>query len=283
FYTHVEETKEGIEEEWNCIKELLQKTAKEVLGTKKPGRRRKGVKIWDLEIQKLVKDKKEAYLKYLNNKNDQNKIEYNRTRALVKRYTRTLNREHWDRYIADMEHNLHGRQDKVYKFIRSLNSTEKDKTNLQLIQDVELENHYRTLWTDNQNIEQIIDKIKTHAEVDELEMQEMTEVLKKTNANIRQLFNDSILNPVLNRTLSFRGVLEFSRELNSDQCFVRKRQITKGGNISCCNLPHNMWGQDCFVLYQEISWPMPYKDQTCLCAGDDLMQPYGHLNNKLHE
>lgn len=158
---------------------VAKKTAKEVLGTKKPGRRRKGLKIWDLEVQKLVKDKKEAYLKYLNNKNDQNKIEYNRTRALVKRYTRKLNREHWDRYIADMEHNLHGRQDKVYKFIRSLNSTEKDKTNLQLIQDVELENHYRTLWTDNQNIEEIIDKIKTHAEVDELEMQEMTEVLKK--------------------------------------------------------------------------------------------------------
>lgn len=32
--THTEESKEGTEEEWNCIKELLQKTAKEVVGTK---------------------------------------------------------------------------------------------------------------------------------------------------------------------------------------------------------------------------------------------------------
>ena len=46
FYTHIEELKEGIEEEWHCIKELLQKTEKEVLGAKKPGRKNKGLNIF---------------------------------------------------------------------------------------------------------------------------------------------------------------------------------------------------------------------------------------------
>ncbi|KAJ4447387.1 hypothetical protein ANN_09393 [Periplaneta americana] len=160
-YTNAEEPKEEIEEEWQCIRGLLHKTAKEVLGTKKVGGRQKGLKKWDPEIQKLVSDKKEAYLKYLNNKNDQNKIEYNRARALVKRYTRKLNREHWENYIAEMEHNLHGSQDKVYKFIRSLNSQEKDKTNLIIIQDIELENYYKKLWTDKENEEETIGKKQT--------------------------------------------------------------------------------------------------------------------------
>ena len=130
-----------------------------------------------------MKEKREAYLKYLNNRNDYNRTEYNKTRALVKRYTRKLNREHWDKYIADMEYNLHGKQDKVYKFIRNLNSQEKDKANLKNIQDIELENYYRNLWTDNQNTEEIIDQTNIHTEVDELEIKEMLEVLKKSRNN----------------------------------------------------------------------------------------------------
>lgn len=129
-----------------------------------------------------MSEKKEAYLKYLNNKNDQNKIEYNRTRALVKRYTRKLNRAHWESYISEMEHNLHGRQDRVFKFLRNLNQPTKDQVDLHIINDDQMQEYYTNLWTDsyiNENVNEERYEVDW-GEPDPLTMEELQETLKTT-------------------------------------------------------------------------------------------------------
>jgi exonuclease III len=52
--------------EWKDLKEVILKAATEVLGKRYSGARKKGLKIWNDEIASLIKNKKEAFLKFLN-------------------------------------------------------------------------------------------------------------------------------------------------------------------------------------------------------------------------
>ena len=53
----------------------------------------------------------------------------------MKRETRKIKRQCWEKFVSRTEHDLHGRQISAYKIIRNLNRTEKD--NLRLKQIVE--------------------------------------------------------------------------------------------------------------------------------------------------
>jgi hypothetical protein len=48
------------------LKEVILKAATGVSGKRYSGTRKKGLKIWNDEIASLIKNKKEAYLKFLN-------------------------------------------------------------------------------------------------------------------------------------------------------------------------------------------------------------------------
>jgi hypothetical protein len=71
---------ENIEEEWENLKEILTKAAKEGICQKKKYRRRKGLKIWTEETEQAVKKNQEHYRKYLSNPLEVTKEEYNKVR-----------------------------------------------------------------------------------------------------------------------------------------------------------------------------------------------------------
>ena len=56
---------EYIGKEWENIKNIVNQAAKEVLGTRKKFRRRKGLKIWSDEIEEMIYEKQKKYRTYL--------------------------------------------------------------------------------------------------------------------------------------------------------------------------------------------------------------------------
>jgi hypothetical protein len=72
------------------------------------------------------KEKKQVYWKFLQRNSATDRTEYKLRSATEKREIRKINRQHWNRYVADLEYDVHGRQDKAYKIIKELNEREKD-------------------------------------------------------------------------------------------------------------------------------------------------------------
>ena len=62
----------NINEEWHDFKEMILKVADEVLGKRSIKGKRKGIQNWNEEIEKLINNKKEAYLKYPQTNSEKN-------------------------------------------------------------------------------------------------------------------------------------------------------------------------------------------------------------------
>jgi len=82
------------------------------------------------EIKNLIENKKKAYLWYLATRSETDKLEYKRIVVIVKREKRKVKRQCWETFVSGIEHDLHGRQIKIYKIIRNLSRTEKGNLRL---------------------------------------------------------------------------------------------------------------------------------------------------------
>jgi hypothetical protein len=69
--------------EWETLKSILIKSATEALGKRKKRKHKRGLHIWNEEIATLIKNKKEANLRYLNSHSTEDNIEYKRLSAVV--------------------------------------------------------------------------------------------------------------------------------------------------------------------------------------------------------
>ena len=126
----------NINNEWEEIKNIIYQTALEVLGTRKKKLNNKSL-CWNEEIKQLIKEKKEAYLNFLSNRTDVNRTEYKYRCALVRKAVRKHKRNSWEKYVADLEHDVWGRQEKAYKILKYLNNEEKDNLQLNCIKEQE--------------------------------------------------------------------------------------------------------------------------------------------------
>ena len=137
----------NINEEWDNIKQIIIQAASEALGTRRIRNKRTGLQIWNDDIEKIIKDKKTAYLKYLQLKTAESKVEYKYRCALARREVRKIKRNSWEKYVSDIEHDVHGRQEKAYKILKHLNKTEKDNLHLTTITEEKWLQYYKELWT----------------------------------------------------------------------------------------------------------------------------------------
>lgn len=162
----------NINEEWEELKGTILQAASESLGTRNKNYNKKRLKVWNDDIAKLVKDKKDAYLKYLNLKTDENLIEYKKLSAIVRREVRKIKRTSWEKYISDIEHDVHGRQDKAYKILKHLNNQTRDNLKLNLIPQEEWTSYFKDLWTeetDEEIVSTLIDENVDPISFEELE------------------------------------------------------------------------------------------------------------------
>jgi hypothetical protein len=107
------------------IKNVIEKAAYEVLGKKNEHIRKRGLKIWSEEIDKAIKEKQTAYKIYLQNPTEITKEIYRTKRNLAKNVTMKAHQESWERFISNIENDIHGRQTIAYKIRKHMNSTEK--------------------------------------------------------------------------------------------------------------------------------------------------------------
>jgi hypothetical protein len=145
---------ENIEEEWENLKEILTKAAREEIGQKKKYRRRKGLKIRTEEIEQAVKKKPEHYGKYLSNPLEVTKEEYNKVRNETKNLIRRA-------------HGKHGRQNIAFKVMKTLNSPERDTIQIKGIENEYWEKHYKDLkFDETKEDKEEMDNLKEQINVD---------------------------------------------------------------------------------------------------------------------
>jgi hypothetical protein len=96
----------NINTEWESLKDIIIKAATESLGKRRRYKNR-GLRILNDEIAQYIKEKKQAYLKYLNTRSDVDTANYKRKSAIVKRETRNRNREHRTKYAADLAYDVY--------------------------------------------------------------------------------------------------------------------------------------------------------------------------------
>jgi hypothetical protein len=71
---------DNVEEKWKFFQYILKHDALESLGLKKKWNRKKGVRLWDEHIGKVVDDKREAFRRFLSTNILEDKIGYHRKR-----------------------------------------------------------------------------------------------------------------------------------------------------------------------------------------------------------
>jgi len=102
--------------------------------------------LWNEDIKNLIENKKNTYPRYLTTHSETDKIEYTRLVAIVKRETRKVKRQCWEKFVLRFEQDLHGSQINAYKIVRNLNRTEKDNLQLNPIVDHTCLDYYQKLW-----------------------------------------------------------------------------------------------------------------------------------------
>lgn len=167
----------NINEEWHDLKDIIIKAAGEALGSRSTKKRKKGLYIWNDEIQEIIENKKRAYLKYIQSKSEDDRTEYKYRSAIAKKEVRKLKRLSWDNYISNIEYDCHGSQDIAYKILKHLNSTEKDTVKINNITEKEWLKYYETLWTNSTEVN-TNPKLMELANVDLIEIEELENALK---------------------------------------------------------------------------------------------------------
>ena len=83
-----------VEDEWHQLKGAIKQAGFEALGFKKMNKRKNGLKVWYTEIENAVKEKRNAFLEYLNTQSDESKEKYKE----VRNRTKTVSYTHLDVY-----------------------------------------------------------------------------------------------------------------------------------------------------------------------------------------
>ena len=140
-------SQDNIEDEWDTLQSILKQAAKESLGEKRKWRKKKGLRKWDDEIEKVIQDKREAYKKYLSSKKEEDKIDYHKKRAIAKREVRKNHRQSWEEFVAYLENDITRPQQQTYKILKKLNNEVKDNLRINVISQETWLKYFQQLWS----------------------------------------------------------------------------------------------------------------------------------------
>jgi hypothetical protein len=97
----------GIEEIWNTLKTTILSISKQVCGSRRIKERgNKRTKWWSEDVKARVRDKKEAWQRYLRTKSEIDRRAYVEKRNLVKEIVRKAKVEAWEEFGRDLEENF---------------------------------------------------------------------------------------------------------------------------------------------------------------------------------
>lgn len=168
----------NINTEWEELKTILKEAASEALGKRNKRRNKRCLHFWNEDIKSLVQNKKQLYLNYLNTRSDTDYINYKKQCAIVKKEIRKLKRESWEKFIADIEYDVQGRQTNAYKVLKKLNRDEKDDIQINPITGKVWLDYYTKLWTEEENNISPMITINIDNNVDPITIDELKSALK---------------------------------------------------------------------------------------------------------
>ena len=184
-----------IEEMWGYLKSAMLEAAKTVCGYSKKNNSRKQTPWWNEEVKAQIKEKKNAWKMYLNNKTTENYELYKQERRKVKEAISVGKQRMWTEFGEKMENNSKNNQKLFYKTLKTMKnkkSTEKhrirDNQGNILTEDTEIMNRWREYFqelldsnvSDKHNILQHSDSIVEDTNVEEFAtQQELGETIRK--------------------------------------------------------------------------------------------------------
>lgn len=118
----------------------------EALGKRKKIGRRRGLRIWNDEIEAAIKGKQAAYIAHLQANTDESKELYKEKRNYATQLIRHAHQQSWDQMITTIEHDIHGRQALAYKMMKHFNTSEREIARLSVIGKDQWVEHYKNLW-----------------------------------------------------------------------------------------------------------------------------------------
>jgi hypothetical protein len=132
----------------------IYKAAEESLGKKFKRKNPKRLRIWNEEIETTIQEKKKAYLTYLQERTPSAEKKYKEKRNIAKKIVRQTHQQSWEKFISEIEHDIHGRQQLAYKIMRHLNNQEKDIAKMNTIKENQWIEYYESLWNDQEENDQ---------------------------------------------------------------------------------------------------------------------------------
>jgi hypothetical protein len=81
--------------------------------------------------------------------------------AEVRKRSRTIRRQDWDKFVKTLEHDITGEHRIQFKIFKKLQMDEKDKPQVNLIHKETWIEHYLSLWMTERNREESIDRMET--------------------------------------------------------------------------------------------------------------------------
>lgn len=186
------------------------------------------------------------------------KIEYKKRSALVKRSVRQITRDSWDKYISEIENDIHGRQNCAYKIMKHLNKEERDTLNINPIEEQKWLNYFKELWTSRESKEFILAQPQQNIDpITQEELQNALQTGKNKKAPGTDKINLELLKYASNKTqikiLNFINVCWHSGHVPEEWNTAQISPIFKKGDRSD---PRNYRGicilNSCYKLYVKI-------------------------------
>ena len=120
---------EGVDEEWNCLRECMKLIVEEVCGKKRiGGSKRKGCEWWNESIERHVKEKKVLYERYLQERDLDAYERYKRKRNEVKRVIKDAKDEANERWGGRLMEDFERNKKMFWKEVRRVKMGEEKKS-----------------------------------------------------------------------------------------------------------------------------------------------------------
>lgn len=191
---------DSVDMAWNKIKQNIIHSAKEAIGQRKINiNGRKNTKPWFTEeVKDLSKEKKMAYIRYINNRSPEEYQKYKVIRNRTNDGIKQLKKEYWERFSVEMEHDLYGCQKRIWNMLRKRKKNVTEEVQMNNITTETWTTYYQNLYsncTDNRE-EQRQEYQETYDEGDAITMEEVQTAVQQLK-NRKSPGTDNITNEMI--------------------------------------------------------------------------------------
>lgn len=111
---------DDVETSWKKAEKQIKEAANEVLESRKVNKNsnKNNTPWFTIEVKQLAKEKRKAYIQYLNDRTPEELQKYTQIRNRIKSEIRRIKEEYSASFTVDMEHDMYDAQKKVWSMIR---------------------------------------------------------------------------------------------------------------------------------------------------------------------